>query len=185
MDGFPYKLNGTCEIASLWISTENAFALTVCFFMCAFLPVRSRPRWGTLIFKQFHQSFWASSKHPLLSLEDHWCLYQTLKCTGSFSTNFHNVWNPTTSIVKLYWIFFLLITITTNIFFILWLSAELMFAPITFPSLMVICVPTHIYHDMCEKWKFSQFYRENVKKFFILHESQNSIVMLTLSVELT
>ena len=136
-----------------------------------------------MIFKQIHPCFWASLKHPLLSLEDHWFLYQTLKCTRSFSTNFHNVWNPVTSIIKLYWIFFLMFTMITNIFFILWLSVELMFAPITFLSLLEICVTTHISHDMCEKWKFSRFYRENVKKIFILHDSKNSIVMLTLSVE--
>ena len=137
-----------------------------------------------MIFKKFHQFFWASLKHPLLSLEDHWCLYQTLKCTRSFSTNFHNVWNPVTSIIKLYWIFFLVFTMITNIFFILWLSVELIFALITFLSLLVICAPTHISHYVCEKWKFSKFYRENVKKIIILYGSQNLIVMLTLSVEL-
>ena len=80
--------------------------------------------------------------------------------------------------------FFLMFTMITNIFFILWLSVELIFALITFLSLLVICAPTHISHYVCEKWKFSKFYRENVKKIIILYGSQNLIVMLTLSVEL-
>ena len=137
-----------------------------------------------MIFKKFHQSFWASLKHPLLSLEDHWCLYQTLKCTRSFSTNFHNVWNLVTSIIRHFGIIFLMFTMITNIFSILWLSVELIFALITFLSLLEICAPTHIYHDMCEKWKFNRFYSENAKKIFISYNFQNSIVMLTLSVEL-
>ena len=113
-----------------------------------------------------------------LSFDEHWCLYQTLKCTGSFSTNFHNVCNQVTSIIKLYWIFFLMFTMITIILFILSLSVELIFAPITFLSLLVICALTHISYDMCEKWKFSRFHKKKCKKIFILCGSQNSIVMV-------
>ena len=137
-----------------------------------------------MIFKKFLQSFWASMKHPLLSLDEHWCMYQTLKCTRSFSTNFHNVWNPVTSIIKLYWMFFSCLQWLQIYSCFLSLFVELIFAPITFLSLLEICAPTHISHDMCEKWKFSRFYRENVKKIFISFNFQNFIVMLTLSVEL-
>ena len=59
-----------------------------------------------LIFKKFVQSFWEALKHPLLSLKNHWYLYQTLKCTRSFSTIFHKLWNPVTLIIQLYWILF-------------------------------------------------------------------------------
>ena len=38
------------------------------------------------------------------SSDGHWCLYQTWKCTRSFSKIFHKLWNP--SNFKLYWIFF-------------------------------------------------------------------------------
>ena len=137
-----------------------------------------------MIFKKIHQSFWASLKHPLLSLEDHWYLYQTLKCTRSFSTNFHNGWNLVTSIIRHFGIIFLMFTMITNIFSILWLSVELIFALIIFLSLLEICASSHMSHDMCEKWIFSRFYSENVKKILISYNFQNSIFMLILSVEL-
>ena len=56
-------------------------------------------------FHKIFPIFLAYMKHPLMSLEDHWCLYQTLKCPRLFSTNFHNVSIPVTQIIKLYWIF--------------------------------------------------------------------------------
>ena len=115
----------------------------------------------------FQKSFWASLKHLLLSLlEDHWCLCQTLKCTRTFSTNFHNVWNPVTSMHKLYWIFFSCLEgLQIYSFFIV---CKLIFAPLNFFSLLEICAPTHISHDICEKWKFSWFYREIVN-FFLFY----------------
>ena len=89
--------------------------------------------------------------------------------SGRFSTNFHNVWNSVTSIIKLYWMFLSCLQWLQIYNCFLWLFVELIFAPITFLSLLEICALTHKSHDMCEKWKFSIFFSKNVKnnQYFI------------------
>ena len=57
-----------------------------------------------------------------------------------------------------------MVTMMTNIFLILWLSVELMVASISFSSLLVICAPTHISHDMCENENLVDFMEKMSQK---------------------
>ena len=69
-----YKISSNDEIPKMDQAWQSyVYKFTIKNF--AKRNMSSRVRWFS---KKILQSFWASMKHPLLSLDEHWCMHQTL-----------------------------------------------------------------------------------------------------------